>query len=140
MPTGVSGTGEIRFDHGTAGAVLTGALVDAADGRAVVASVQRTSNAWERLRGLLGRPCPGPGQGLLIDPCGSVHTLFMAYPIDVVYLDRRLRVVQVTASLRPWRLSFARGAALTLELAPNTAAALGITAGRQLAWRPGAAG
>ncbi|MGE0486035.1 MAG: DUF192 domain-containing protein [Gammaproteobacteria bacterium] len=119
--------------------MLIGSLVDAADERLVVTSVRRTNRAWERLRGLLARPCPGPGEGLLIEPCASVHTCFMAYAIDVVYLDRDWHVLRVVTALAPWRASCARGAALTLELAPGAATTLGIEVGRGLAWRPAVA-
>ena len=58
----------------------------------------------ERARGLIGRPAPAPGRGLLIPRCNAIHTLFMRYPIDATFLDRRGRVVKSVRNLRPWRL------------------------------------
>lgn len=58
----------------------------------------------ERARGLIGRPAPAPGRGLLIPRCNAIHTLFMRYPIDATFLDREGRVVKSVRSLRPWRL------------------------------------
>lgn len=58
----------------------------------------------ERARGLIGRPAPAPGRGLLIPRCNAIHTLFMRYPIDATFLDRKGRVVKSVRSLRPWRL------------------------------------
>lgn len=58
----------------------------------------------ERARGLIGRPAPTPGRGLLIPRCNAIHTLFMRYPIDATFLDREGRVVKSVRSLRPWRL------------------------------------
>jgi len=60
--------------------------------------------AFARMRGLIGRPPPGPGEGLLIPKCNAIHTLFMKYPIDATFLDREGRVVKVVRGVRPWRL------------------------------------
>ena len=57
-----------------------------------------------RARGLIGRPPPGPEEGLLIPRCNAIHTLFMKYPIDATFLDREDRVVKVVRGIRPWRL------------------------------------
>lgn len=113
----------------------TGRFIDATSSDLVVAAVYRTGNAWERLRGLLGRPPLEYDEGLLISPCGSIHTLFMAYPIDVVYLARDLTVLRVIPALRPWRCSIGYGAASTLELAAGGAARAALTPGRRLRWQ-----
>jgi uncharacterized membrane protein (UPF0127 family) len=62
---------------------------------------------WRRLRGLLslnGHDFPN-GSGLWIVPCCGVHTLGMAFPIDVLYLDRGLKVVGIQSDVRPWRFT-----------------------------------
>ena len=56
-----------------------------------------------RARGLIGRPAPGPGEGMLIPKCNAIHTFFMKYPIDATFLDRDGRVVKVVRGIRPWR-------------------------------------
>ena len=56
-----------------------------------------------RTRGLIGRPPPGRGEGLLILKCNAIHTLFMKYPIDATFLDRDGRVVKTVRNIRPWR-------------------------------------
>ncbi len=50
---------------------------------------------WSRMRGLIGSEQLVPGQSLWITPCNGIHMLFMSFPIDVVYLDKRLVVVAV---------------------------------------------
>ncbi|MEQ8230885.1 MAG: DUF192 domain-containing protein [Gammaproteobacteria bacterium] len=112
-----------------------GSLLAAGGGDALVATVYRTTNAWERLRGLLGRPPLGADEGLLIEPCGSIHTFLMGYPIDVVYLNTRLQVLQVVEALPAWRMSMCFGAGLTLELAAGSAARAGLAPGQALAWQ-----
>ena len=57
-----------------------------------------------RMRGLIGRSPPGPGEGMLILKCNAIHTFFMKYPKDATYLDRDGRVVKVVRRIRPWRL------------------------------------
>ena len=78
---------------------------------------------WTRFRGLLGvRPSDfRNGSGLWIVPCHGVHTLGMGFPIDVVYLDRVLTVIDIQRELRPWRFAPVRTkAASVLELPCRT--------------------
>jgi uncharacterized protein len=86
-----------------------------------------------RLRGLLGRPALTGGEGLLLRPSGSIHTWFMSFSIDAVFLDRDFRVVHTAAGIRPWRMARARGARAVLELADGEAARRGIAVGDRLA-------
>ncbi|MGQ9553643.1 MAG: DUF192 domain-containing protein [Anaerolineae bacterium] len=60
-------------------------------------------NAWTRLRGLLGRPQLRDGQAMVIRPSTGIHTFFMGYPIDVIYLDATNHVVRSLEHLRPFR-------------------------------------
>ncbi|HEY3369007.1 MAG TPA: DUF192 domain-containing protein [Symbiobacteriaceae bacterium] len=78
----------------------------------------------QRLRGLMFRKELAPGEGLVIRPCNSVHSHFMRFPIDVLFLDRGGRVVHVMPAMRPWKQSpFVRGAVAVLELAAGAAGA-----------------
>ncbi|HZQ96478.1 MAG TPA: DUF192 domain-containing protein [Candidatus Sulfotelmatobacter sp.] len=80
---------------------------------------------WTRLRGLLGRSSDdfGNGSGLWIVPCHGVHTLGMGFPIDVLYLDRNMKVIDIQPELQPWRFApVRRKAASVLELPSRTAA------------------
>ncbi len=93
------------------------------------------SSMWTRMRGLLGRKGLAPGEGLMITNTGSIHTAFMAFPIDAVFLDRELRVRRVVAGIRPFRVAFGhRGARHVLELAAGEAARAAITEGLRLHW------
>jgi len=80
---------------------------------------------WTRLRGLLGLGSNDfrNGSGLWIVPCHGVHTLGMGFPIDVLYLDRGLKVVDLRPEVRPWRFTpVLRHATSVLELPCGTAA------------------
>lgn len=69
-----------------------------------------------RNKGLLGRKGLDAGEGLWIIPCESVHTFFMQFPIDLVYLDRKNEIRKVRASVPAWRFSACFSAHSVLEL------------------------
>lgn len=76
-----------------------------------------------RRKGLLGRDGLASGSGLWIVPCEAVHTFFMRFPIDLVYLDRKNRVRKVRHAVGAWRLSACMTAHSVLELPAGTARA-----------------
>jgi uncharacterized membrane protein (UPF0127 family) len=84
------------------------------------------------MRGLLGRAALGAGAGMLFPGTGSVHTMFMRFPIDVVFLDAEMRVLAVREAVPAWRAVKERGAKAALELAAGEAARLGISPGEVL--------
>lgn len=108
------------------------ALREAGTGRVVCRRCEPADTVWTRFRGLQMRRALAPGEGLLLRPAGSIHTLFMRFAIDVVFLDRDLRVLEVRAGLRPWRMASVRGAKVVLELPAGAAEAAGIRAGSRL--------
>ena len=85
-----------------------------------------------RMRGLLGRTSLPRGEGVLLRPAGSIHTFFMRFPIDAVFVDRDGVVVGVEHELQPWRTARRSGAHAVLELAAGEADARGVAAGQQL--------
>ena len=92
------------------------AALHRADGDVVVERLLVADSPLARMRGLLGRRALPSGEGLLLRPAGSVHTAFMRFPIDVVFLDREGAVVGIAPELRPWRAAGRRGARAVLEL------------------------
>jgi hypothetical protein len=73
-----------------------------------------------RRKGLLGRAGLAPGDGLWIVPCESVHTFFMQFPIDLVYLDRNNRIRKLRSEVGPWRISACLSAHSVIELPAGT--------------------
>ena len=114
--------------------MISGILLDDLSESVVVGHVRRTSSALERMRGLLGHAPLSIDHGLWIAPCNSVHTAFMRYPIDVVFLDRALTIVHIEAALPPWRSAWRVRARSTLELAAGGAAAAELQVGQRLRW------
>jgi len=77
------------------------------------------------------------GEGMWITPCNGIHMFFMRFPIDAVFVDRRLRVVRVRAGLRPWRVvPLVLRAHSVLELPAGTVAGLGLERGEPLSIEP----
>lgn len=94
-------------------------------------------NPWARGWGLLGRKGLPAGQGLWIRPCRSVHTFFMRFPIDLVYLSREGTVTKTCSRLRPFRFSMGgRGTHSVLELPAGSLASVGLEVGDRLVVQP----
>lgn len=114
--------------------MLHGCLKEA-EGRYCLDSVMCTQTAWERNRGLLGRDSLQGQQGMWIIPCNSVHTIGMAYALDLVYLAKDLTVIKVVKNVKPWRMSGAIGAFSIVELAAGTADRLALEVGHHWVWK-----
>lgn len=106
------------------------------DGSTVCERCLLAETPLTRLRGLLGRTGLERGEGLLLRPASSIHTCFMGFPIDAVFLDRDNRVLKVAGDLAPWRFAGCRGAKAVVELAAGEAARAGVAAGERLVVRP----
>lgn len=90
-----------------------------------------------RLKGLMGVTHLPLGEGLHIVPCTSIHTFFMRIPIDVLFLDRELNVVDVRSAMPAWRMSrYYPSARSVLELPAGTAEAAQTRPGDRLAFDP----
>ena len=87
---------------------------------------------YARMRGLLGRRSLPSGQGILLRPAGSIHTFFMRFSIDAVFLDEDLRVVAITPNLGPWRAAGKRGARAVLELPAGECDRRGLAVGDRI--------
>ena len=86
----------------------------------------------ERMRGLLGRRELAADEGMLLRPASSIHTWFMHFPIDAVFLDRELAIVATEADLSPWQAARARGARAVLELPAGASERHGLQPGERL--------
>ncbi len=100
----------------------------------LIKNVYKTTNFLERMRGLLGKPKLGVDEGLLIEPCSSVHTFGMRYTIDVLFLDKQLTIVKTVKSLRPWRMAASYASSIVLELADGSINKLQLKPGQLLEW------
>ena len=111
---------------------------------AAIATVQLAETFWTRFRGLmLSSPLPRDG-GLWLEPCDSVHMLFMRYRIDVVFARREegaagpvVEVLKVKERVLPWLgMAWCPKASIAIELAAGRAAEFGVQAGDHLRLGP----
>ena len=103
------------------------------DDRVVCARAEVADNLFKRLRGLLGRASLPSGDGMLFRGESSIHSAFMRFRFDAVFMDRELRVVGIAEDIPPWRARSARGARNILELTAGEIARTGVAVGDQLA-------
>ncbi|MCL2913867.1 DUF192 domain-containing protein [Shewanella corallii] len=104
------------------------------EGNTKISRVYLAKSPWLRLRGLLGRRPLKQGEGLLISPCNSVHTFWMSYPIDLIYLDSNGLVLKVVEQLLPWRMSACKSARSVVEVTAGYASKVDIKQGDHLTW------
>lgn len=92
--------------------------VNVTTGRVIAEKVQIAKDFRSRSKGLLGRQGLPRDEGLLIKPCNSIHTFFMKFPMDAIFMNRDGRVLRVCTDIKPWRLcGCLAGGYMVLELA-----------------------
>jgi uncharacterized membrane protein (UPF0127 family) len=82
----------------------------------------------------MGRRRLNPGQGMVLRPAFAIHTHFMRFPIDVVFLDSDQVVIAIEKEVRPWRTASCRGAREVVELAAGECDRRGLEVGDRVAW------
>jgi uncharacterized membrane protein (UPF0127 family) len=98
----------------------------------VATELELAADSRARNRGLLGRSGMAPGSVMIIAPCNAIHTFFMRFTIDIVFVDRQGRILKLCRSVRPWRVRVALKAFAALELADGSIDRVGIVAGDRL--------
>ena len=94
--------------------------------------IQAASSILQRAVGLLATPALASGEGLWLHPCTSVHTFFMRYPIDVLFLSKEGAVLE-QQTLKPWRVSrWVRKSDGVLELPAGMLERTGTAAGDRI--------
>jgi uncharacterized membrane protein (UPF0127 family) len=108
-------------------------IVNLTRGNLVCEQAIIADRALRRMRGLLGRKSLPSDEGMLLEPAPSIHTAFMRFPIDVVFLDGTLSVIKIVEQLAPWRATSCGHARAVLELASGESSRRGIELGDRLA-------
>ncbi|MDD4568717.1 MAG: DUF192 domain-containing protein [Tepidanaerobacteraceae bacterium] len=92
-------------------------VINADNNTIITEHLKVAANFWSRLKGLMKTDSLPEGSALLLEPCSSIHTFFMRYPIDAVFLDGENRVLYILHSIVPFRLSpLIKNAQKVLEL------------------------
>ena len=92
-------------------------LVNARTGTTVAGTVEVALTRSVRRRGLLGRDALDLSTALILAPCAAVHTVFMRFPIDVVFVDRHGGIRRIVRNLQPWRMAASLRAYAAVEMA-----------------------
>ena|ERR671922_59332 len=107
-------------------------VLERADGAPVCERCVVANRPLVRARGLLGRRELPSGEGILLAPASSIHTFFMRFAIDVVFVDREGEVLRIAPELPPWRAAGCRGARYVVELTAGECARRGLSPGDRL--------
>lgn len=81
-------------------------LISKKDQNVICQKVHVAKTIWARTRGLLGTQSLPKRECLWIHKCNSIHTWFMNYPIDVIFVDKELKVIKTYKNLKPWKITF----------------------------------
>lgn len=111
-------------------------LVNERTNATIASQVELASTRRQRRRGLLGRDGLAAGSALVLTPCAAIHTAFMRFAIDVLFLDRQGRAVRVARRLKPWRLAMAPTARVVVELPAGELDGADLRAGDRLTLVP----
>ena len=111
-------------------------LVNDRTGLPVVTKLELAVDSVSRRKGLLGRDGLADTTGIVIAPTNAVHTFFMRFPIDIVFVTRAGRVVKVRNAVPARRIAIALRAFAVVELAAGCAARQGLRAGDIVSVRP----
>ena len=102
-------------------------------GQVLADNARLVRSYWERLIGLMGRKALAQNEGLIIDPCSSVHMFWMRFAIDVIYVNKEHVIVGIDHDLRPWRIGhFYRKVQYVIELPAGKAHETGAQVGDRL--------
>lgn len=93
------------------------------DNMILASSVHTAQTFGARFRGLMARAALADGCALLLDPCRSIHTCFMRFDIDVIFLNRDNVVTGMSCHVKPWKLRLApRGTRKVIEMSAGSVA------------------
>ena len=104
--------------------------------RSLATSVELADTRRSRRKGLLGRDSMRTDQAMVITPCVAVHTGFMRFAIDVVFIDRDGRAVHIVQDLQPWRMAASFRARAVIEIPAGRVRACDIKVGDLLTLAP----
>jgi uncharacterized membrane protein (UPF0127 family) len=107
-------------------------LVNSRTRSPIAGDVELAFTSADRRRGLLGRDGLAAARAMILSPCWAIHTAFMRFSIDVLFVDREWRAVRIVRRLRPWRAAFAPKARAVVELPAGTLGSYDVLIGDRL--------
>ena len=108
-------------------------LINKTNGTILADNVEIAGNFMKRLKGLMGRPGLNKGEALILYPCRSIHTFFMNFPIDALFIDRNAFVLKIIENMKPYKISpVIKKSYMVVELPAGCLSSTGTTAGHHL--------
>ncbi|HKE87460.1 MAG TPA: DUF192 domain-containing protein [Vicinamibacterales bacterium] len=108
------------------------ALVNQRTDEALAEYIEVAVTRRARRKGLLGRDAIGEACALILAPCAAIHTMFMRFDIDAVFVDEDGCAVKIVRGMTPWRIAANVSAHAVVELASGTLSENDITIGDRL--------
>lgn len=94
-------------------------------GEVIVTKVLFARTFFQRFKGLMFEEHMDVGCALVLEPCNSIHTFFMRFPIDVAFVSQEGRVLEVVKDMKPFRITkIIKGARYVIETPCGTLKAL----------------
>lgn len=94
-------------------------LILKSDSSVILENLEVADTFVKRFLGLLNKPCPRLGSGLVFYNCSAIHMFFMRYSIGVLFMDANGIAMKKIDTLKPWRLATCFGSTITIETAPG---------------------
>ena len=108
-------------------------LINSTNGAALADNVEVASNFIKRLQGLIGVSALNQGEALLLYPCNCIHTFFMKFPIDVLFINKDAAILHTFENMKPFRFSpIIRASYMVVELPAGRLSSTGTAAGNQV--------
>ncbi|WP_253696606.1 DUF192 domain-containing protein [Bdellovibrio sp. HCB117] len=112
---------------------MMAALINKTTNQTLVPDLKVAKTFWSRGKGLLGRASLPQEEALWILRCNSIHTFFMQFSIDCVFVDKNLKVKAIFEDVRPGRLVFpVWGASSVIEMSAGSVSKMKVSVGDQL--------
>jgi uncharacterized protein len=111
------------------------AMTNVRTGKTVTSSIDEAKGLWKSFKGLMFRKEMPADYGLIFRPAKGIHTHFMRFPIDLIYLDKNDAVSKIRPAMPPWRFDFTNASGV-IEMNAGVASALDIQVGDKLTFTP----
>lgn len=80
-------------------------LINTSSGQVIGDKIVYANGIYKRFIGLMGKKNLEKNEGIFLTPCNSIHMMFMKFPIDIIFLDRKNKIIHITENIQPWKIS-----------------------------------
>lgn len=80
-------------------------VINQRSGQVIAENILYANSMYKRFIGLMGKNEINHNEGVFLTPCNSIHMMFMKFPLDIIFLDRKNKVIHITENIKPWQIS-----------------------------------